>query len=153
AFDCFLLTPDAFEPRGKLKPGESSGLADPGMFAWEPDADTFAPDALLDLRGLNERVAGEHGPVRRDGDRFVLGDGTPVRFWAVDTDPETGGLSPDQLRYYARHLAKAGVNMVRIHGPIADDAPGYPVNPRRLEDVFALEAALKAEGIYSYVTT
>jgi len=153
AFDCFLLTPDAFEPRGKLKPGEASGLADPGMFAWEPDADSFKPDALLDLRGLNEQVAGEHGPVRREGDHFVLGDGTPVRFWAVDTDPETGGLAPDQVAYFARHLAKAGVNMVRVHGPVADDAPGYPVNPRRLEDFFALEAAFKREGIYTYITT
>lgn len=153
AFDCFLLTPDAFEPRGKLKPGEASGLADPGMFAWEPPADPFTANALLDLRGLNEKVAGEHGPVRRDGDRFVLGDGTPVRFWAVGTNPEAGTMAPDQVKYFARHLAKAGVNMVRIHGEFADDAPGYPVNPKKLDGIFALEAALKAQGIYTYVTT
>ncbi len=153
AFDCFLLTPDPFEPRGKLKPGEASGLADPGMFAWEPPPDSFKPDALLDLRDLNEKTAGEHGPVRREGDHFVLGDGSPVRFWAVGTSPEAGALAPDRVTYFARHLAKAGVNLVRIHGEFADDTPGYPVNPRKLDAIFALEAAFKAEGIYTYITT
>jgi len=34
-FDCFLLTPRVFQPRGKLRPGQRSGAADEGFFAYE----------------------------------------------------------------------------------------------------------------------
>ena len=40
AFDCFLLTRTAFFPSGKLKPGERSGKADDGYFAFEPPPGT-----------------------------------------------------------------------------------------------------------------
>ena len=35
AFDCFLLTGRTFIPRGRLRPGEISGLAEPGWWAFE----------------------------------------------------------------------------------------------------------------------
>ena len=49
-----------------------------------PD-DNFNGDALLDLRYLNETKSGESGFIRlsEDGNDFVLGDGKPIRFWAV----------------------------------------------------------------------
>ena len=55
---------------------------------WEfnPKPDTFSSSAMMDLRSMNEAVAGEHGYIAADknGD-FVRGDGQPIRFWAVNT--------------------------------------------------------------------
>src|SRR3954471_3858982 len=121
--DCFCLTTKAFTPAGSRKPGEKLGLADPGTWAFEVDDDEFSPKALFDLRGLNEKVAGEAGYVQRtpSGD-FSLGSGTPVRFWAVNTN---GGPSPEpaDIRKHARFLAKRGINMVRWHGSLNPKGP------------------------------
>jgi len=152
-FDCFILTRGTFLPRGKLKPGERSGKADEGFFAWEPGIDPFDDSALLDLRGLNEPVAGGSGRVTYDratGD-FLLGDGKPVRFWAVNVGPNNVEQPHESLDYLAAKLAKLGVNMVRYHGAIFDRADGDPtkVNAKRLDGVHYLVAALKKRGIYA----
>ena len=98
---------------------------EPGRWTFAPARDDFRPDALLDLRGLNEKEAGESGFVKTDanGD-FLLGNGKAVRFWAVNTDvarekpfvvrPLWSKAEPD-LAHHARFLAKRGVNMVRCH--------------------------------------
>lgn len=147
-FDCFLLTPHAFIPRGKLKPDEKSGLAMPGFWAFEPECDPFG-DAALNLRGLNEKVAGESGFVRRQGDRFRLGNGRPVRFWGVNCGPGVVKLNHDSQLYLARRLAKVGVNMVRIHGPLfSRRADATCVDAKYLGQLHAFVAAMKGQGIY-----
>lgn len=151
AFDCFLLIPGPFEPRGKLRPGQVSGRADTGFFAWEPGIDPFAKDAMLDLRSLNEARAGQSGFVRRDGAKLVLGSGRPVRFWGVNAGPGITGLDHASVTYLARRLAKTGVNLVRIHGPVFTSDPATP-DPRRLDDLFFLVSALRAQGIYSMLS-
>jgi hypothetical protein len=151
AFDCFLLTRGAFRPNGKLKPGQRWGVADEGYFPFEPDADTFA-QAGLDLRGLNEQTAGEHGFVRREGSHFVLGDGKPVRFWAVDVGMDNAAQPRETVDYLARRLAKLGVNMVRCHGPIFRGEDPTKIDERALDDLFYLVAALKRQGIYTTVS-
>ena len=55
AIDCFMFTQGEFAPSGQLKPGEKLGWADKGKWAFEPDADTFASNAVVDLRSLNEK--------------------------------------------------------------------------------------------------
>ncbi|MBM3214095.1 hypothetical protein FJZ36_04190 [Candidatus Poribacteria bacterium] len=153
AFDAFLLTQDAFLPNGKLKPGERSAKADPGYFPFEPGLDPFSDSALLDLRSLNEAAAGEHGFVQRDGARFVLGDGTPVRFWGVNVSANNAGQDRKSVAYLARKLAKLGVNCVRYHGPLFD-ASGDPaiIDARKLDDLHYLIAAMKSEGIYTFLS-
>ena len=149
-FDCFVLSAMPFTPNGKLKPGERSGLADEGFFAFEPPPDPFTDEALLDLRSLNEQVAGEAGFVQRDGFDFTLGNGEPVRFWAVNVGPNNIGQDRTSIDYLARKLAKLGVNMVRYHGPIFDDREDPAnVSAERLDDIHYLVAALKREGIYT----
>ncbi len=148
-FDCFVLTRQPFEPRGKLKPDERSGKADAGFFAWEPSQDAFAANALLDLRSLNEKVAGESGYVKRDGARFTLGNGKPVRFWAVNAGPEIWALDHASHDYLARRLAKVGVNMVRLHGPSFQEEDPSRIDAKRLDDLQHLVASLAKEGIYS----
>ena len=51
-------------------------------------ADPFTDKAVLDLRYLNEKEAGESGFLKRtpDGNGFALGNGKPVRLWAVGSD-------------------------------------------------------------------
>ncbi len=152
-FDCFVLAAGPFVPHGRFKPGETSGRSEPGWWPVEPPPDPFDADAL-DLRGLNEKTAGLAGFVRRDGDRLLLGDGRPVRFWGVNAGPDLVRLDPVTVRYLARRLAKCGVNLVRIHGPIHDEGGPDPSKPdfayvARLQ---AFVAALRAEGIYSVLS-
>ncbi len=151
AFDCFVLSPGPFTPRGKLKPGSKLGRAPEGWFAFEPDPDTFEESAI-DLRGLNEKVAGEHGHIRAKGDDFILGStGRPVRFWAVNAGPNVVMMDRASVDYLARKLAKMGVNMVRFHGAIYDRAARDPatVNAKLLGRLHYFVAAMKKRGIYT----
>ena len=153
AFDCFLLIDGPFVPRGKLKPGQKYGVAPTGWFAFEPDADPFT-SSPLDLRGLNERQAGEGGFIQARGDAFVHEKtGRPVRFWGVDV--EDGILQQDgaALDRIARRLAKAGVNIVRLHGPLWRDDDFKRIDERKLSSLHRLVAALKREGIYLSLST
>ncbi|MFC1716536.1 hypothetical protein ACFL6S_22910 [Candidatus Poribacteria bacterium] len=152
-FDAFILTPGLFMPNGKLKPGEKSGLADPGYFAFEPDIDPFTDDSLLDLRYLNEKFAGEHGFIQRDGLSFALGNGEPVRFWGVNVNSNSAGQDRQSVDYLARKLAKLGVNIVRYHSAIFDgrEDPAN-VDPEKLDNLFYLVSAMKREGIYTMLS-
>jgi len=151
AIDCFVLVDGPFTPRGKLKPGQRAGTAALGFFAWEPDVDPLADGCAIDLRYLNEEAAGLKGFVRRDGDRFVLGDGRPVRFWMVQAD--LSEMSNPEIDRWARRLSKYGVNLVRMqmsgffkHHANNDRA----AFDRELERLHYVVAALKREGVYSY---
>lgn len=132
-------------------------------WAFEPARDEFSPDALLDLRGLNEREAGEKGWIGIDarGD-FVAGDGTPIRFWAVNSNvsrdssdrPLWKEKRPDLARH-ARWLAKIGVNMTRCHGHINPDLRTQQptdVNMAECEWIWRTVGAMKKEGIYTTVS-
>jgi hypothetical protein len=147
-FDCFVLTPGPFVPDGKLKPGQRTGRADPGYFAFEPGIDNFT-ESPVDLRYLNESAAGIHGPVRRAGDHIALGDGKPVRFWAVDVGMNNAAQDHDTVDYMARKLAKLGVNLVRFHDPLYDPADPTKIDPKALDRVHYLVAALAKQGIYT----
>lgn len=122
-------------------------------WAFEPSPDRFSDNALLDLSFLNEDVAGQSGFVGRSpgGDAFILGDGTPVRFWAVNTAVAHKGLPA--LREQARFLAKRGVNMVRFHGQMpqsgANGGPMSEINKDERQRLWQLVSAMKAEGIYT----
>ena len=133
---------------------------------WEfiPKPDTFSPSAIVDLRSLNEAVAGEHGYIAADknGD-FVRGDGQPIRFWAVNTmvgrekpwvaRPRWTQTEPS-LDNHARFLAKRGVNLARFHAQIApnDKQSINDVNRADIDWVWRGVAAMKKQGIYSVVS-
>ncbi|MBT5536970.1 hypothetical protein HOK31_28160, partial [Candidatus Poribacteria bacterium] len=153
AFDAFVLTPGAFLPNGRLKPGERSGLADPGYFPYEPGLDAFGAAAVLDLRTLNEDAAGEDGFVEADGDIFRLASGDEVRFWGVNVNANHAGQNRKSVDYLARKLAKLGVNIVRFHSPLFDGS-GDPakIDSGKLDDLFYLVAAMKGAGIYTEIS-
>lgn len=150
-FDCFLLTDGPFMPAGRLKPGEKSGAAQQGFFAWEPDPDAFNASPI-DLRYLNEEFAGIHGYVRREGGRFVLGDGTPVSFWLSQAG-DLINMEPPMVDLHARRLAKYGVNMARLFflDLFATWRRGDMITfSQKLDRVHYVVAALKKQGIYTY---
>ncbi|MGF1484009.1 MAG: hypothetical protein ACFBZ8_06560 [Opitutales bacterium] len=151
-FDCFLLIDGPFQPAGRLKPGIRSGEAEDGHFAWEPPTDPFGPESLIDLRHLNESEAGINGHVRRKGDHFVLGDGTPVKFWTTQATALMP-MKPKMKDVHARRLAKYGVNLARLEFLHAfkiwrsGDQEAFAVQLDKIHRTFA---ALKAQGIYVY---
>ncbi len=149
--DCFLFTAQPFLPRGGLKPGDRTGHANPGFFAWEPNVDPFKDNALLDLRYLNETRAGQDGRVQAQDNKFTLADGTPVKFWAVNAGPGIWDLDDASHVYLARHLAKHGVNMIRLHGGFYDRHTGR-VNLERLRRLQHVVWAMKEAGIYSHIS-
>ncbi len=159
AIDVFALTTRPFLPRGTARPEEAKGLVQTGTggtWPFLPERDTFRPDAVFDLRQLNEKVAGQSGFVRlsRDGDSFILGDGSPVRFWAVTTYVQRDRSAPD-LAHHARFLAKRGVNMVRFHGELESKDKGAgltDVDPKAIDEAWKLVAAMKQEGIYTTIS-
>lgn len=135
---------------------------------FNPAKDDFSPTALLDLRSLNERVAGESGFVKADanGD-FNYGNGQPLRFWAVNSmvgrekpwnqRPLWRPGEPDLARH-ARFLAKRGVNLVRLHAQISPDigkdksSQITDVNQGERDWIWRAVAAYKKEGIYTCVS-
>lgn len=151
AYDCFLLTRGPFVPRGPLKPDEAFAIEEPGWFAFQP-APEPAEEPPVSLRRLNGREAGEHGFIRTAGEDFVHErTGRPVRFWAVNVGPGVAGASRPEIEAFARAMARRGVNLVRIHGPIYDSrGPTLGrLDTNRVAQIQHLVHALKREGIYT----
>ena len=97
-------------------------------------------------------MAGESGFVRLTPDEngFALGNGQPVRFWAVG-DELFEKHTPEDMERHARFLAKLGVNMVRLHcdfTPKGKDSKVTDVDEQELDGVFHFVAAMKKQGIY-----
>jgi hypothetical protein len=153
--DCFVFTKIPFTPQGVRKPGEKAPPPPPpvlrtGCWPFNPSKDDFSPDALLDLRSLNEKVAGESGFVTRskDGSDFVLGNGKPARFWALNDNAQcNAGVDLDR---HARFIAKRGVNMVRFHSNMTPTTENLnDVDKGDRDRLWTLVASMKKEGIYT----
>ncbi len=151
AYDCFLLTREPFTPRGKLKPDQQPQINQPGWFAFQPAPDPFA-FSPIDLRHLNERQAGEHGFIRARDESFIHENtGQPARFWAVNVGMGFVGSARAELDRFARSMAKRGVNLVRVHGPVytTSGAAFGQIDTNRLAQLHYFIHALKREGIYT----
>ncbi|MBN2452447.1 MAG: hypothetical protein JXR77_18825 [Lentisphaeria bacterium] len=173
AVDCFVLAGEGFlfRPRLHTKPDERVETVpelDPAnAWAFPKMRDRFS-ESPIDLRHLNERVAGEHGFIRlsADGNSLVRGDGEPIRFWSgsdyawripfSDRNLTVSPTERESLAHHARWAAKRGVNMVRFHGhlPPKRERNGPPVsrqdiNETDLHGAWMMVAAFKQEGIYS----
>ena len=138
-------------PPGKSRGGEGWEF----QYADRPATARGAKDRL-DLRDLNEKVAGESGFVRlsADGNGFVLGSGAPARFWAINSEMFRG--SPEEIERNVRFLARIGVNMVRIHAQLspkgAAAAQAGNVDDKELDGIWRYVAAAKAQGIYTTIS-
>lgn len=124
--------------------------AEAEWFDFRPSGSGVVAGSPLDLRGLNERVAGEHGRIQaRDGKFVHATSGQAVRFWAVNGPPH--GLRGEALKVCARMLAARGVNLVRAHGSVFDESTG-DLKPERVAELVEIVGAMKAEGIYTHLS-
>ena len=132
-------------------------------FPFDPPRDTLSEEALLDLRWLNEKQAGENGWLRinSDGD-FELGNGESMRIWAINSNvgrgngnrPQWKQKDPSQKRH-ARWLAKLGVNMIRCHShlnPSENPEKLMGIKNREAEWIWRTVANMKEAGIYTTVS-
>jgi hypothetical protein len=147
--DCFVLSSEPFQPNGMAKPGATATSPAAGeekdWFAFNPPPDPFN-ESPIDLRGLNEKFAGEHGVIAAKGDAFVYSaNQQAVRFWAVNGPPQS---SADELKKTARRLAKYGVNLVRMHGAMFDKAGD--ADPKKVAHAQEVVGAMKDQGIYTH---
>jgi len=131
--------------------------AGPVVGTWAFNYPHHGPSAqpLLDLRYLNEKEAGQSGFVQltRDGNGFALGDGTPVRFWAIGSGVYL--QSPGDMAQHVRFLARIGVNLVRLHTQIGPKQQGSPitgVDMKEIDGIWRFVAAAKKEGIYTIIS-
>lgn len=146
SLDCFVLSRDGFVPNGKLRPGEKPEVeAQSGWFVFYPPTDPLDDSSVIDLRFLNQSVAGEDGRVVADGGQFLFADSRqPVRFWAVNGPPHH--LKGKALERCARRLAKYGVNLVRVHHRVF--TPDGRPDLKNVAHCHEIVRAMKAEGIY-----
>jgi hypothetical protein len=117
--------------------------------------DSFTSDALLDLRYLNEKTAGENGFIQlsTDGNSFQTENGKPMRFWSINGGDGTKSMSDAELAKFARFLAKMGVNMIRYHGSINPTGVNInDVDKADINGIWRMVAAMKKEGIYSTIS-
>lgn len=124
-------------------------------WSFDYPGDKFTDNALLDLRYLNEKTAGENGFIQlsSDGNSFQTENGEPIRFWSVNGGDGTKNMSDADLAKFVRFLAKMGVNMIRYHGSI--NPTGSNINDVDKADVNAIwrmVGAMKKEGIYSTIS-
>ena len=120
---------------------------DGGWFAFDPQRNAAVAESLISLRSLNETFAGEHGIIVANDGKFIhSANGEPVRFWAVNGPPEE--LKGEELRECAKLLARYGVNLVRVHGPMFDK-DGEP-DLAKVRHAHKIVAAMKAEGVYTH---
>ena len=128
----------------------TDGYAPRSWIPFNPPRDDFDPTGPIDLRFLNEKVAGEKGQiVTRDGHFVHSATGEVVRFWAVNGPPRQ--LRGESLVRCARMLAKQGVNLVRVHGGLVDEKTGQP-NRKRMEHMREIVQVMRDEGIYTHLS-
>lgn len=148
AFDCFVLTQTPMQARGSLKPDQRYGAEIPGWFVFDPDANPFA-ESVLDLRSLNEPMAGSNGWIEVQGEAFVHQvNGEAVRFWGINTGPDVLTMDDATMAQAARFFARNGINMVRFHGRITPPDQ-LSLDGRSRDRLLAWVEALKQEGIYT----
>ncbi len=115
---------------------------------FDPPADTFK-FSPIDLRGLNEKEAGDGGFIQaKDGHFIHSANGEPVRFWAVNGPSRD--LDEQAMTLAARTFAKRGVNLVRTHAPAFNE--DFAVGAESVEKVQRLVRCMKSAGIYTHLS-
>jgi hypothetical protein len=162
-FDAFCLSRTPFVPMGKYRPDEKVAVnprkGEPAGAGWWPFQPTYplGEEPVLDFSFLNEPV-GAHGFVDMVDGELVFTDGTPVRFWGTNASYWGGQLiymeKLDADRF-AAHLARLGVNCVRIHvlhntNSLMDKTRNdtQHMDPLKLDRLDYLIAALGKRNIY-----
>lgn len=139
--------------------GAAAATIPDGWFVWpvvEP-----ATGSALDTSALNPAPAGAAGRVTVQGETFLGPDGRPLRFFGVNITSDDAFPSAADAELLARRLAKAGVNIARLHHldnqwGVGTGGSLWPNNGRhreldtaQLDKLHRLIAVLAQHGIYS----
>jgi len=118
-------------------------------------------NSFIDLSGLNEKPAGNHGFVKTSYDEFKFEDGFPVRFFGANVQANSLFIKNKRLiKQHAKRLASLGFNLVRLHhhdsswvnpNLISKGATTQDVNINALDSYFWWVKCLRDEGIYVWV--
>src|SRR5690606_4780591 len=145
AFDAFVLTRGSFVPRGKLKPGETAVSDHPDWFVFDPDISHESTP--LDYP-IAQAPAGQRGYLQASNGKLRFADGDEnVRFWGVNSSHDILDAPSVVHERYDRHLAKWGINLMRLHGSFVSEELTR-IDKRKLNQLFSLHSALRREGIY-----
>ena len=118
-----------------------------------PPADAYSGQEMFTLRTLLDDTAGERGWIRLDGEGGFCreDDGSPIRFWATGSSVfEDNDLTMAKMEAHAKHLAKRGINLVRLFRSNLGNGP--QPNPKFIEQYQMAISAFKKQGIYSLIT-
>jgi len=125
------------------------------LFAWSvPWNDASA--SVTDLSGLLPAPAGASGFVRAQAGHLAVDTGR-IRFWGTNTTFQANFPSHDEAEAVAAHLAKSGINLVRLHhmdtqaspnGIWTTAAPDRTIDPTQLDRLDYFVSCLKAHGVY-----
>ncbi|HEY5090513.1 MAG TPA: cellulase family glycosylhydrolase, partial [Polyangia bacterium] len=120
-----------------------------------PPRDISSPGGLVDLTALSDAPAGARGFIRAEGGHFVDGAGKRIRFFGVNCTATACFPSHETAPRAAVHLARLGVNVVRLHfmdkgtapiGLLTPDRKG--LDPAQLDRLDFFVAELAKNGIY-----
>ena len=143
-FNLLLLAAAVVAQAAEMKPFE---------MVWRP-----GDGVLADLSFLHDAPAGKHGFVHVRNGHLARGDGARLRIWGVNLS-FTGSLpSKDVAPAVAAHLARFGINSIRVHhldwraprgiiDSTHDDS--RHLDPAALDRLDFFIAELKKRGIYT----
>ena len=97
-----------------LKAADQLSADSPGWFPFNISALDGSPTAT-DLSWLNEMPAGASGFLHTEGEHIVDGKGNKVRLFGTNFCFGANFPAEDIASKIAAHLAKNGVNVVRLH--------------------------------------
>ncbi|WPJ97111.1 hypothetical protein SH580_05245 [Coraliomargarita algicola] len=113
------------------------------------------PGGVFDYSFLLDAPAGKHGALIATPEGGLAFEQTPEkreRFWGPNLTFGANFMSHAEADRLAKRLAMSGYNTVRLHHFDREmQVPGgksYEMNPKRLDQLFYLFAALKRNGIY-----
>ncbi|HSJ01794.1 MAG: hypothetical protein ACAI34_05725 [Verrucomicrobium sp.] len=135
--------------------GQDTAPGQPGWFPFTISTQDASATAI-DLSGLNEKPAGASGILRAEGEHLVDGKGRTLRLFGTNFCG-TACFPPEELApQIAAHLAKNGINVVRLHhmdndwgvgSSIVGDNEASTLDPKNLARLDKLAAELIARGI------
>jgi hypothetical protein len=88
-------------------------LAGQDWFEFKP-ANDIGP-SVIGMEDWLEKPAGKTGMIKMQGDKFLKGDGTPIKFWGTNLAYGASAPAKADADFTAARFAKYGVNAVRMH--------------------------------------
>jgi len=154
---CLLATGAFAQPSAAPLPGISAEVSPPIL---DPNAAPFPASSLADFSAALDPPAGKHGFafVGTDG-HFYFQDGLRARFWGINVAKDSVFVPHETIDQAADAIARAGVNLVRLHhtdgveGLLPPERAGTQerLEPGKLDAVFYWVHALKQRGIHTYL--